>query len=561
MNIKNILILLITLTCSSASATNIIITYEDDAGVGFNDTTPHKATSDNPATTIGEARKYILETTTELFSTQIHSTSDIFWSVSFSELGDFGAVTIGPTSTELLTVQELDPFGILELGRVYPYLLTNALNDNTNTLDYADDYDALTLFSSLYDNLTFSLIDGKNRLSSVILHELVHVVGFSGADCLGDCIPQPLSRKNQFSQYVFVADNINGQWDDLSIIEKERVGRLENQVTFKGTEPLNIYAQNNLTSGFNGQGVELHTSPNDDGSYDNQSISHLSENVQPEQLMHSAGKDVMELGIAAYMLCDIGWCRNTGFVTDLAITQNETLPIAPNAQSPITVEFVNLGEQVVTDAVVELTFPIGAVVSESMLDSNCALTETLVRCTYTELNPNSYMDLTVYVTMTQLSAERIKSKIYSTSYIVDINGTNNLSITPLIVQMRDFPTIVLDDAYEFNTEASVSITPSFSAQDDDNLRFDWLTDSDINFTQDNTTGQLTFTAPNTVSTKTFAFVLQALSNGRTIEKQVTIKIKPLKTTVIAGEESSGGGSSSFGFLISLLLISGLRKYK
>jgi hypothetical protein len=555
MNIKYSFILLLTLACATADATNIVIHYDDKPNIGFNDITPRKSTVDNPATTVGDARKYVLEQTTEMFSTQFKMTSDIFWKVSFSELNDFGAITIGPVSREMTFGDTLDSFDILELGRSYPniflYAVTGIVNPLTGRDSYGiDDQDAETLFSPNYENFTFSLIDGKHRLSSVILHELVHVIGFSGGDCLGDCLGA-VSRKNIFSKYVYVADTINGQWDDLSIPEKERVGILENQVTFKSSQALNDYAQNNLSSGFNEHGIELHSSPESDGSWDNQSISHLSANVLPEQLMHSAGKDVMELGVAAYMLCDIGWCRDNGFVTDLEITQNVSVPIAPNVESPFTFEITNLGNKTVSDSIVELTFPNESVINESMLDSNCLLTNAVVTCSYDELISNNYVDITVYATINELNVYAIKSKIYSNSYIVDSNGMNNLLITPLIVQIRDFPSIILDSSSEIISESPVSIAPTFTAVDDENLSFAWSTDENIDFTQDTLTGELSFIAPKVSFAKTLSFSLTASSNGRTLAQSISIKVNPLAKDEV--DEGSSGGSINFFMLLGLLL--------
>jgi len=563
MNCKGTLLLITLLTCFNINATNIVITYIDEPNVGFNDPTTRKATSDNPATTLGEARKYILETTVELFSTQIKTDSDIFWAVEYSELGGgFGAITLGPVSTEFASFDTPDPFGILEIGRSYPFLFSHALKGTANTFDFSDDYDATTVFSELYPNLTFSLIEGQPRLSSTILHELVHVIGFSNADCLGNCLPAPASRKNQFSKYVYVSDNINGQWDNLSIEEKERVGVLENQVTFKGRNSLFSYGQNNLTSGFNEHGVELHSTSNDDGTYDNQSIGHLSANVQPEQLMHSAGKDVMQLGISAHILCDMGWCRDTGFVTDLSISYESSTTLLANTESPLTFEIVNLGGKTVNNAIVELIFPMSTVINESALQDNCSLLNTMVTCTYDELYPSDYLDITVQATITDLAVYSLKGKIYSDTYVVDLNGMNNLSIKPLTVQVRDFPTITINETYNVNSEATVNIIPTFSAQEHDNLTFEWTTDEDIVFTQDNATGELAFTAPKVTSVKSLTFSLITISNGRTTEQSITIKVNPPAAIVQAADESSpGGGMINLLSLFSMLLLITFKKAK
>jgi len=337
---------------------------------------------------------------------------------------------------------------------------------------------------------------------------------------------------------------------------------LENQVTFKGSDSLFSYAQNNLTSGFNEHGVELHSTPKEDGSYDNQSISHLSENVQPEQLMHSAGKDVMELGISAHMLCDMGWCRNTGFVTDLSISKESSTTLLANTEIPITFEVVNLGDKTVNNAIVELSFPISTVINESALQDNCSLTNTIVTCVYAELYPSDYLDITVQAAVTDLDVYSLKGRIYSDSYVVDLNGMNNLSITPLTVQVRDFPAINLNETYNVDSESSVSITPNFTSQEDDNLIFEWTTDEDIVFTQDKATGELAFTAPKVTSVNNLSFSLITLSNGRTTDQNITIKVNPPAATVQPTDKSSSsGGMINLLSLISILLLIIFKKKK
>lgn len=71
--------LILGLFCFHSTATTIKVTYLDEAGVGFNSTEPYVPTAENPATTLGEARRHVLERTVRMFSTQFHSEAPIFW--------------------------------------------------------------------------------------------------------------------------------------------------------------------------------------------------------------------------------------------------------------------------------------------------------------------------------------------------------------------------------------------------------------------------------------------------------------------------------------------------
>jgi hypothetical protein len=560
------LIFIIGFTSFYLNATTINITYLDEAGTGFYSTEPYAPTSENPSTTLGEARRYVLERTVKMFSTQFYNPTPIFWGVSLEDLGGgFGAITLGPVFTEFTQGSPTDDFGILKTGTQYPRLLIDALTNNVNrTMHSEDDYDATTTFSSYGKDYGFSGSDEGFRFASVVLHELVHVIGFNSTDCLRGCIPQSSSNKSHYNQYIYAEGNYNKIWEELTLLEKEDAAMLENILFFKGSDDTLNFATNQLNSGTSNNGIGLHSGVNSDGSWDGQSITHLSPKITPAQLMFSAGADLNELGAAAYMLCDTGWCRNDGFVADLSVTSINDASVKPNIMSTISFEIANLSNDTVKDIYFEFEIPDGVDVNESSSTDGCNVTEKTAICEITELFSEQYINIDIAITATE-GEHTIDSKLYSESFIVDPKGANNLNILKITSEELPFPSISLEDAYSFTSGDSANITPKYTANVDDELSFNWSIENGYEFTfeQNLNTGVLIFTAPEVTSLKTTNLKLTIQSKGRTIEKNITLSFSP-KSVINESEpnKGSGGGSISFYLLLlsALVMIKKNKKY-
>jgi len=560
-------IFIIGLTSFYLNATNINITYLDEVGVGFNSTESYSPTIENPSTTLGEARRYVLERTVKMFSTQFYNPTPIFWGVSLEDLGGgFGAITLGPVFTEFTQGTSIDEFDILKFGTHYPRLLIDALTNNVNRTTYSDDdYDATTQFSAYGNDYSFSGIDEGFRFSSVVLHELVHVVGFNSPDCLKGCIPQPSSHRSHYNQFIYVEGNYDKTWEELTLLEKEDAAMLEDILFFKGSDATLNFAFNNLNSGVSdNNGIGLHSGVNDDGSWDGQSISHVSPKITPAQLMFSAGADVNELGAAAYILCDIGWCRDDGFVADLSVTSTDKITIKPNIESTISFEVANLGSNTVKNVFLEFDIPSGVQVNENASTNGCKVSEQILICEITDLITKQYIDIDVAIIATE-GQYIIDSKLYSKSFIVDPRGANNLNILTITSEEAPFPTISLEETYSFTSGDSATITPQYTENSDDELSFNWSIESgfELTFDQTSNTGVLSFTAPEVATSATTDLKLVIQSKGRTVEKNITISISPkfIQPEVKPEDSSSGGGMINLLSLFSMLLLIIFKKKK
>jgi len=557
---KELLLVAALFVSASTCASNFKIDYLDEAGVGFKSTEPFSPTNTNPSTTLGEARKYILERTVEMISTQLTISTPIYWGVSFDEIPGYGAMTIGPSFFEFTNTSIPDEYGIFKVGLSYPLVLRSSLLNLIEREPYIEgDNDANTRFTKTAENYNFDTSVEGQRFAANVLHELVHVMGFSTLDCLNECIPAPISLHNHYNQFVFVESDYNTFWNNLSIDQKNTAGNIPDILYFKGSEETLNYANTVLEGGVSAEnGIQLHSGMNDDGTWDGQSVGHFSPNVAPLQLMHSAGKNVLDLGAAAYILCDIGWCRGTGFVSDLKISiSNKT--ISPTEESTITYEIANLSTKTVSDIVIELDIPQSMNVITNALPDNCSILESTLSCTQSELLSQEYRDIDITISA-PAGTYIIDSKIYSNDFVVDINGENNMSLDTITSEIAPFPVISVEETYTFNEGASANITPTFSANSSDNLSFNWEIESGYNltFTQDSDSGVLTFTAPDVRVRETTHFKLTMTSNGRTETKSIEVKIAPVTPPKDNNSDGGGGGSTNL-FMLTLLVVGLIRK--
>ena len=226
------------------------------------------------------------------------------------------------------------------------------------------------LFRSGADDYYSYVEDGgdRHRFMATALHEAIHVLGFTSGDCLGNCVPERVSHVDHTSKFKFFWDGAElVQYETLSLDEKEVVHRSQDDFLFIGTQATQDVASNELVDGFSHGGLELHAEVESDGRVDPQNGAHFSPQMEPAQLMHSAGANVLDLGMAAYYLCDVGWCRDGGQVIDVGVATAVSEGVVEN--ETFTVDYVLSGDQniAIPSATFEFSVDDGLVV-QSVLD-------------------------------------------------------------------------------------------------------------------------------------------------------------------------------------------------
>ena len=421
---KKLLVLSVTsmLSASAASQTNYFtIDYADPQSFGVNDQSPF--TSPDGDTTVGEYRKELIELATRAVSLQFNFTTQHQLIVDFKAPDGFGAITLGPIFSELISEGEKDEYGVMEFNRSYPSTLASALTGKA----FTSDEDAIISFSNNENPLEFRNNSKYPGLVYDTYHEMAHVLGFVATDCLGNCQPEPVSRDSHISQFFYYNDaGVVTDYESLSLSKKTEAYLSTDKFWYGGTQTSRDAAIGELTSGHQNGYVYMHSTPNQDGGVDSQSGSHFSFDVLPAQLMHSSRAATEDLGMAAYLLCDTGWCRGgLGKVIEQSVVAELNENASSDTESVIDItisENLNVGVDefeftFTTDPNVEL------VSFEDTADSCSELGDGAYRCTGS-LGFLSSVDLRLVVA--PFENYNLTGELRSTGFDVDRNGFNNI---------------------------------------------------------------------------------------------------------------------------------------
>lgn len=177
------------LTANAAHATSFVLIFSDPPGTGFSDPTPVEAVPGNPGTTLGQQRKNLLRTATNIWLSEIASEVPIRIEASVERLS---CNSSGGTLAQAGTIGLFANFPGAPLADVsYPQALANAIAredlDTGNAdirlriNDAVDDSGSgcFTNFDGFYYGSRGTAPDGQLELLSTLLHEVGHGLGFS----------------------------------------------------------------------------------------------------------------------------------------------------------------------------------------------------------------------------------------------------------------------------------------------------------------------------------------------------------------------------------------------
>lgn len=170
-------------------ATSFILEFADPPGIGFNDPTPVAPVPGNPGTTLGQQRKNLLRTATNIWLPEIASEVPIRIAASVERLScNSGGGTLAQAGTiGLFANFPGAPFADVS----YPQALANAIArvdldaGNADILlrinDAVDDAGSgcFSSFDGFYYGSRGTAPDGQLELLSTLLHEIGHGLGFS----------------------------------------------------------------------------------------------------------------------------------------------------------------------------------------------------------------------------------------------------------------------------------------------------------------------------------------------------------------------------------------------
>ncbi|MDH5181725.1 MAG: DUF11 domain-containing protein [Gammaproteobacteria bacterium] len=348
--------LLLLLASQLVSAAGIIIQNSDGSGEGFNDQTPFTPVGGNHAVTLGQARLNALQYAANIASQYIVSNVVIVIDAQFNSLGgDGGSATLGsagPTSVR-------SDFGAGTANTWYPIALAEALKG----LNLNGSYDIVATFNSDVDNQTvlgstdwYYGLDGNagtdNDFVSVALHEILHGLGFltvmSDAGVLQDSMVDVFV--NHLENHGATPADFPSMSDSQRLTAVTSTGNLH----WTGTN-----VQNNsstLSAGRTGAHVHMYAP----GTFETgSSVSHFSDAATPNETMEPYYTDpIHSLGLALYVLQDIGWTIKTGSGSaDLHLALGNSGTIRATEPGTFTLTVTNNGSNTAVETTVTYMLP------------------------------------------------------------------------------------------------------------------------------------------------------------------------------------------------------------
>jgi hypothetical protein len=548
----NKLLLLLALNCLTASATTINIKYsetEEDNKVGFYDKTERVSTEGNPGITLGEARRYAFEYAAKIIESQVYSEADILIKVNYSSgtpYSSYTAYTISNTYTHTET-SNYDEYGILKDGVLYSEIIKRMLQHDTREM-WKNFYDAEMVFKYTGGDYEINAVNSAGPgFVNLALHELVHALGFGRMSCFGDCTEEQANQVSQLSGNIYTTAPYDSPWDDLSLSDKNLVAVEGNKVFYYGNQAMADYLFDNLTTGFNDYGVQLHSDPLSDGGLSPQALGHLSANVTPVQLMTSRVGNTLSLGASAYIICDIGWCRNDGFVTDFKMSSLYNDRLTPDTLTFLKYNFSNDNNTDLDNVFIEFNVYDASVINVNQLDPKCTMTDAIITCNIGDMASFEVQSIDLPF-KAPIGTYRIMANIYSNSHVVDLDGSNNVDVQIVQVGELAFPDITMSSEFIYEEELNVSFKPIFETNEA--ISFSWTVtdynDTTFEISENSSTGEVTFTTPSIDEDTLINMTLNAIFDNRTASFDVTINITA-KSDDNSGTDTGSGtdnGSTS-----------------
>ena len=290
---------------------------------GFDSSTSVTAVDGNNGTTVGAQRKLSFIKAAELVSARVDTDVTLIVDASFSALSctTNSAVLGSAGASANVNAGGSPPSGILA-NMYYPIGLYNAITGSDASGAFNDiaasfnsdigDADCLAASAWYYG---FSDAGGSEiGFTTVLIHELTHGLGFASLVDPSDGT-QSNSTDDIFSENLY--DDVTDRgWNDNSQTDQNREDSAisVDDLLWSGSN-VNTNAIGLLTDGFNdvdadgnfesGDQVEMYAPATlESGS----SVSHFTTDATPNEIMEPSYTDSLyELGLALYLLEDIGW--------------------------------------------------------------------------------------------------------------------------------------------------------------------------------------------------------------------------------------------------------------
>lgn len=328
---------------------------------GFSDTTAVSAIDGNNGTTIGAQRKLSFIKAAELVAAEVDTPQTLSVDADFTVLDcDAMSATLGSAGATTYLGNVTSPSAGIT-NTLYPVGLINSIGNN----DYYGGSDITAQFNAYIG--TSGCLEGSNGwyygfgtpganfigFTTVLLHEITHGLGFASLVNLSSGAKAQVELTDGMSTWYenwddifsnFLYDKANGRlFNNASETDTQRATAIASDtgLLWNGSN-VNTQAIGVLTAGFEDTGndsggtfnagdkIQMYApNPIESGS----SVSHFNTAAFPNELMEPQYTEGQyTLGLAAYLLKDIGWIMNLSSntaptITAVDQTTNEDTPI------------------------------------------------------------------------------------------------------------------------------------------------------------------------------------------------------------------------------------------
>lgn len=296
---------------------------------GFSDATAISAIDGNNGTTVGAQRKLSFIKAAELIAAQVDTPQTLLVDADFTALScDASSATLGSAGASTNMGNVSPAAGIL--NTFYPIGLLNAIGNN----DYSAGSDITAQFNANIGNAGClqassgwyygfgTPTSGYIGFTTVLLHEITHGLGFASLTSASTGA-KASGIDDIFSNFLYALAN-DADWSvsgGLNDSQRAASAISSTGLLWNGSN-VNTQAVGLLTAGFEdtdsdsggtfnaGDKVQMYApNPVENGS----SVSHFNTAASPNELMEPQYTEGQyTLGLAAYLLKDIGWTMDLG---------------------------------------------------------------------------------------------------------------------------------------------------------------------------------------------------------------------------------------------------------
>ncbi len=436
------------------AAAQIVINNLDAPGEGFNDPAPFAPAGGNYATTLGQARLNAFQYAANIIGQYLNSTVPIVVDARFVPLGGDATSAVLAQAGPVSIVRDFG--GAPAAATWYPVAVANAIagadlvgGSNDIVADFNSDVDGAAVLSGIqwYYGLDANP-EGQNiDLVSVVLHELIHGLGFTTFADVGTGALYVDSGNMTAYDDAFIRALEYHPLAGAQLLDSANADDATRATAFTSgmlhwIGPAVMGNLGLVTSGLQNGHVPMYApSTVEPGS----SVSHFDTSLVPAQLMApfftSATHDP---SLAIHVLSDIGWAAAGGGINkgtgtaDLvaSITPAQAAGFDPGASVNYTVTATNVGLNTAVSAAVTFFQPPGSTfVSAVPSQGTCAQANNIVSCFVGDIAPAGNVTVAISLTLGSGASARnatlhtASAKVTSTT--AESDGTDNTAVSTL----------------------------------------------------------------------------------------------------------------------------------